>query len=85
MCINFLSDIQPTDVDHNDESTAYFKHTYIRGRRKRGRSPDCEPPLLCINVWDQHDKGAEDVTRTTNSVEGWHRGLQALPVDVSDG
>ena len=34
--------------------------------------------LFPIDVWNQHDKGAEGVVRTTNSVEGWHRGLQAF-------
>ena len=38
----------------------------------------CEQPMFHIDTWNQHAKGTEGVARTTNSVEGWHHGLQAL-------
>ena len=33
-----LDESQPTTVDQLDELTTFFEHTYIRGRRRRGRA-----------------------------------------------
>ena len=57
---------------------SYFKHTYIRGRRLRGRVENCGPPLFSIETWNQRDAAADGLARTTNIVEGWHHGLQVL-------
>jgi len=56
----------------------YFEHTYIRGRRLRGRGDNHGPPLFAVDMWNQRDAAADGIARTTNSVEGWHFGLQAL-------
>ena len=34
---------QPTTVDQLDELTTFFEHTYIRGRRRRGRAATYGP------------------------------------------
>lgn len=47
----------------------YFETTWIgalqRGRRRR--------PLFSLEMWNVHDRQAEGLPRTTNSLEGWHR------------
>ena len=65
-------------AEHMDELVSYFEHTYIRGRRQRGRGENYGPPLFSIDIWNQRNAGADGIARTTNSVEGWHYGLQAL-------
>lgn len=65
-------------VDHMDELVTYFEHTYIRGRRLRGRSENFGPPLFSIETWNQRDAATDGIARTTNSVEGWHHGLATL-------
>jgi hypothetical protein len=65
-------------VDHLEELTTYFEHSYIRGQRLRGRGTVYSPALFPINTWNQHAAGVDGIARTTNSVEGWHNGLQSL-------
>ena len=36
------------------------------------------PPLYPINMWNQYNATLEGMPRTNNSVEGWHRGFDAL-------
>ena len=63
----FLSETHATTVDHMDELT------YIRGRRRRGRAA-----VFPVETWNQHATGSDGIARSTNSVEGWHHGLQSL-------
>lgn len=65
-------------TEHMEQLVSYFEHTYIRGRRLRGRGERYAQPLFAIPTWNQHDAAADGIARTTNSVEGWHHGLQAL-------
>jgi len=65
-------------IDHMDELLTYFEHTYVRGRRLRGRGENYSEPLFAIASWNQRTAAADGLARTTNSVEGWHYGLQAL-------
>ena len=65
-------------TEHMNELVTYFEHTYIRGRRLRGRGDNHGPPLFAVDMWNQRDATADGIARTTNSVEGWHFGLQAL-------
>lgn len=73
-----LSETQPVDVDHLDEITSFFEHTYVRGRRQRGRAENYGDPMFPVDIWNHHEAGSEGMARTTNSVEGWHHGLQSL-------
>jgi len=61
-----------------DELVTYFEHTYIRGRRLRGRGENFGPPLFSIETWNQRDAATDGIARTTNSVEGWHHDLATL-------
>jgi hypothetical protein len=73
-----LVDTMPAEVDHIEELTTFFEHTYIRGRRQRGRGEVYGTALFPIELWNQHAGGVDGIARTTNSVEGWHHALQAL-------
>ena len=69
-----LAESQPTTVAHLDELTSFFEHTYIRGRRRRGR-----PAAFPVATRNQHAAGSDGIARsTTKSVVGWHHGLQSL-------
>ena len=74
---DLLADAMPQHERMN-ELVSYFEHTYIRGRRQRGRVANYGPPLFDIASWNQHAAIGEGIARTTNTVEGWHHGLQAL-------
>ena len=54
-----------------DELAIYFKSTYIENPIVNKKPP------FPIEIWNQYDAAGEGVARTTNSVEGWHYGLQA--------
>jgi len=73
-----LVETMPQGFDHLDELVTYFEHTYVRGRRHRGRGDNYGPALFPVALWNQHTAGADGIARTTNSVEGWHHGLQSL-------
>jgi len=61
-----------------DELTSFFEHTYIRGRRRRGRATTHGPAVFLVETWNQHVAGSDGIARSTHSVEGWHHGLQSL-------
>ena len=60
----------------------YFEHTYI-GKWSRKKGPGGRPihyrkePLFPPKLWNQFEQSRRGESRTTNSVEGWHRGLRA--------
>ena len=58
-------------VEKMDEVAFYFKSTYIENPIVKKKPP------FSIEMWNQYDAAGEGVARTTNSVEGWHYGLQA--------
>jgi len=72
-----LVEIAPA-VEHLDEVITYFEHSYVRGRRLRGRGENFAPPLFPPEVWNQHTAAAQGIARTTNTCEGWHHGVQSL-------
>jgi len=43
----------PRAIDHMDEVVTYFEHTYIRGRRLRGRGNDYREASFPIELWNQ--------------------------------
>ena len=57
---------------HNgiDAVLDYFEDTYI-GRQRRGR-PRARPRFP-IELWNMFDRTREELPRTNNHVEGWHR------------
>ena len=64
--------------DKMNELLSFFEHTYIRGRRARGRGQGYGAALFPVETWNQHAAAVDGIARTTNSVEGWHHGLQSL-------
>ena len=54
----------------------YFEDTWIGrpGRRGRGRNAPMFPQAL----WNCYDASLDDLPKTNNSVEGWHRGFSHL-------
>ena len=58
-------------VEKMDELAIYSKSTYIENPIVNKKPP------FPIEIWNQYDAAGEGVARTTNSVEGWHFGLQA--------
>jgi hypothetical protein len=73
-----LADTMPEAVDDVAEVTSFFEHTYVRGRRQRGRAATYGAATFPPEMWNQHAAGTDGVSRTTNAVEGWHHGLQSL-------
>ena len=60
--------------DHvGDDLLQYFKDTYI-GRYRRNAPR--RPPLFAINLWNMFNRTDDELPRTNNSVEGWHRNFQ---------
>ena len=72
-----LSDSMPA-MNNIDEVLTYFEHTYIRGRRIRGRGENYRPALFPIETWNQMQAIGDGVARTNNICEGWHHSLQSL-------
>ena len=91
-CLPALAFVPPDDVleafdllaesivehEHMNELLSFFEHTYVRGRRRRGRGDVYGPALFNITLWNQHGAAIDGIARTTNVVEGWHHGLQSL-------
>ena len=57
---------------------AYFEHTYIWGHRRPGRNECYRSALYPIETWNHFESVPERIATTTNSIDGWHYGLQAL-------
>lgn len=57
-----------------DDLLDYFEDNYIgRFRRKVPRTA----PLFSINPWNMFHRTFDELPRTTNCIEGWHRSFQA--------
>ena len=59
--------------DVGDDLLQYFKDTYI-GRYRRNAPR--RPPLFAINLWNMFSRTDDEIPRTNNTVEGWHRSFQ---------
>ena len=66
-------DVRTNYQDDVDEHFEYFEDTYI-GRYRRN-APRCQP-LFAIDIWNMYHRTDEELPRTNNSVEGWHRSFQ---------
>ena len=51
---------------------SYYENTYIGRRQRRGRREPTFPHAL----WSVFDRVDEELPRTNNAVEGWHRRFQ---------
>ena len=52
----------------------YFEDTYIGRLRSGGH---CRVPLFNLGLWNMYNQTLDDLPRTNNAVEGWHRSFQA--------
>ena len=52
----------------------YFEDTYIRRLRPGGHR---RVPLFELGLWNMYNQTLDDLPRTNNAVEGWHRSFQA--------
>lgn len=50
---------------------SYFKETYVRGQRLRGRNR-WSGPRYSITLWNHYDSVVNEESRTNNASEGWH-------------
>ena len=54
----------------------YFSTTWIGPRRLVG--PGRLPPMFSVELWNCHVAAAEDLARTNNHVESWHKAFSYL-------
>ena len=59
--------------DVADDLLQYFEDTYIGKYR---RNAPRRPPLFAINLWNMFNRTDDELPRTNNIVEGWHRSFQ---------
>lgn len=52
----------------------YFEDTYIGRLRVSGR----KPPLFEISLWNMFTRTDDELPKTNNAIEGWHRSLKSL-------
>ena len=52
----------------------YFEDTYIGRLRPGGHR---RAPLFNMELWNMYNQTIDDLPRTNNAVEGWHRSFQA--------
>jgi hypothetical protein len=57
-----------------DEIINYFEDVYI-GRYRRNAARGA--PLFGIQLWNMFHRTFDELPRTNNAIEGWHRGFQA--------
>jgi len=51
----------------------YFEDTYIGRPQRRGR----RQPTYAIGMWNMYQRSEDELPKTNNSVEGWHRSFQS--------
>ena len=61
--------------DETDGVLDYFEDTYI-GRFRRNAAP--AKPVFPIQMWNMFHQTHEELPRTSNHIEGWHRKLQRI-------
>ena len=52
----------------------YFEDTYVGRRQRQGRSK----PMFEIELWNMHQRTTDQLMRTNNSAEAWHRRLSSV-------
>ncbi|CAF4396253.1 unnamed protein product [Rotaria sp. Silwood2] len=60
------------DFDHDaDKLLEYFEKTWVG--QKKGRGIRRTKPQFSIQTWNVYDRVLQDLPRSNNSIEGWHR------------
>ena len=71
---NLAGNLRNLYDDEVDELLEYFEDNYVgRFRRNAPR----RPPLFALDLWNMFHRTDDELPRTNNSVEGWHRSFQA--------
>ena len=65
-----LSEYLPEDTRPIQD---YFEDHYIGRPQRRGR----RQPIFPMDIWNMFDRAAEELPKTNNFVEGWHRSFQS--------
>ncbi|CAN8005570.1 unnamed protein product, partial [Ixodes pacificus] len=65
-----LLEVFPTEAT---DLAMYFEDTYIGRRRRNG----VQAAMFSTSLWSVHDAVLQNLPRTNNSVEAWHRGFQS--------
>jgi len=73
----FLADNMPNHAKM-PKLLSYFEHTYVRGRRRPGLAENYGSAIFPTDTWNHFETAGHGIARTTNAVEGWQYGLQAL-------
>ena len=66
-----LAEILPGEAN---DVTNYFEDTYIDRPTRRYR----RPPRFDTSVWNMYSRVQDDLPKTNNAVEGWHRRISWL-------
>lgn len=61
--------------DDIEEFVEYFEDTWIGRRRRAGRRRQA---LFEISEWNSYQRVIDDISKTNNSVEGWHRAFSSM-------
>ena len=64
-----VASLDPETDELLGDFLVYFEMTWI-GINQRGHQ---HWPLYDIDLWNIHDNVQDDLPRTNNSIEGWHR------------
>jgi len=51
----------------------YFEDTFIGRPGRRNR----RGPVFSLHIWNMYDRTVQELPRTNNNIEGWHRGFQS--------
>ena len=57
-----------------DDLIGYFEETYIGRRLRNGRRI---VPRFPVDAWNQYDRVQNELPRTNNHVEAWHRAIES--------
>ena len=69
--LELMDNLDPASEEQLDEWLTYFEKVWI-GEVKRGRR---RSPLFQQSLWNVHLRVKDNLPRTNNSLEGWHRGF----------
>ena len=75
--VNAFNDLSDEiENQHNNDMDVllnYFEDTYIGRLHRNGRRA---APIFAFEVWNMYGRTRDELSRTNNHIEGWHRGYQ---------
>ena len=67
--VEAFEELQESSPDELGPIIDYFEDTYIGRKRRRNRAP----PMFRHETWNMNERAANELPKTNNKVEGWHR------------